>query len=46
LIQDLRVRGQKLETLPADFWTDAAHRILLYPVLSDCLAVEKMPCAS
>jgi hypothetical protein len=42
LIQDLKHRGRKLEKLPATFWTDAVHRILLYPVRSDSLTVEKI----
>jgi hypothetical protein len=46
LIQDLRARGRKLEELPASFWTDAVHRILLHPVLSDFQYAEKVLCAS
>jgi hypothetical protein len=46
LIQDLKNRGKRLETLPAKFWTDAVHRILLYPVLSDSPTIEKLQWAN
>ncbi len=46
LIQDLRERGRKPEKLPAVFWTDAVHHILLHPVLSDSLAGERIAWAS
>jgi hypothetical protein len=46
LIEDLKHRGQKPEQLPPIFWTDAVHRILLCPILSDSLAPEKILCAS
>ncbi len=46
LIQDLKHRGQKLEKLPPAYWTEAVHRILLHPALSDSLAGERIPCAN
>jgi hypothetical protein len=45
LIQDLKHGGQKLEKLPPIYWTEAVHRILLHPALSDSLAGERIPCA-
>jgi hypothetical protein len=46
LIQDLKHRGQKLEKLPPAYWTEAVHRIMLHPALSDSLAGERIPCAN
>jgi len=40
LMEDLKSRGKKLETLPAAFWTDAAHKILLHPLLADSPTAE------
>jgi hypothetical protein len=40
LIEDLKRRGKKLEQLPPLFWTEAAHKILLHPLLSDSSTAE------
>ena len=40
LIEDLKRRGKKLEHLPPSFWTEAAHKILLHPLLADSSTAE------
>jgi len=40
IIEDLKRRGKKLEQLPPSFWTEAAHKILLHPLLADSSTAE------
>lgn len=46
LIEDLKSGGQDPERLSPDYWTNAVHRILLHPALSDSMAAERIPCAT
>jgi hypothetical protein len=45
LIQNLKGRGRKVETLPPSYWVQAVHHILLHPIRSNSKPGEEPLCA-
>jgi hypothetical protein len=46
LIDDLKLRGRKIETLPPSFWIEAVHHILLHHARAHSKSSERISCAS